>query len=82
MNKPIAQAEIEKQARETAMQDFALAAHYAHMINDHLAVGDYAGAIWDMEQFKAAGRRAFAAFAPVRAGIMERGRAARQEAAE
>lgn len=76
MNKPVPQVDIERQAREAAAEEFSIAAHYAGLIVGHLQVGDDAGAIWSMEQFKQAGRRAFAAFSPIREAIRQRGREA------
>jgi hypothetical protein len=77
MNKPLPQSEIDKQAREAAAEEFALAAYYADLIVAHLKVGDDSGAIWTMELFKGAGRRAFVAFAPVRSAVLDRSRAVR-----
>jgi hypothetical protein len=59
--------------RQAAAEDFALAAHYAESIIRALQVGDDVGAMWNMNLLKGAGRRAFAAFAPIRAAMKEQG---------
>lgn len=63
--------------REAAAQDFALASHYAESIIRALQVGDDIGAMWNMNLFKGAGRRAFAGFGPIRRAMSEQGSDAR-----
>ncbi|WP_294534644.1 hypothetical protein [uncultured Rhodoblastus sp.] len=74
--------EIDKQTRAAAAEEFALCAAYCDLIIGHLQVGDDAGVVWSMELFRGAGRRAFAAFAPIRDAMRARARPEISEAAE
>jgi hypothetical protein len=50
---------------------------YAESAMIHLEVADDAATVWDMMKVQEFGRKAFAAFAPIKAVILEQGRAAR-----
>ncbi|MBB4199204.1 hypothetical protein CCR94_01960 [Rhodoblastus sphagnicola] len=69
-------------ARQATYEALDFLHRYAESAMIHLEVADDAGVVWDMMKVREFGRKAFAAFGPINAAIVEQGRPARLEAAE